>query len=68
MGTVGAPPYAVIYMAEFEEKHIYPTIGKDCLYYGRYIDDILLIYKGTENEFKTFAEQLSTKHPSKIRL
>ena len=64
MGTVAAPSYAVIYMGEFEEKHIYPTIGKDCLYYGRYIDDILLIYKGSEREFKTFAEQLNTKHPS----
>ena len=64
MGTVAAPSYAVIYMGEFEEKNIYPTIGKDCLYYGRYIDDILLIYKGSEREFKTFAEQLNTKHPS----
>ena len=64
MGTIAAPSYAVIYMAEFEEKHIYPTTGKDCLYYGRYIDDILLIYKGTEKEFKTFAEQLNTKHLS----
>ena len=64
MGTVAAPSYAIIYMGEFEEKHIYPIIGKDCLYYGRYIDDILLIYKGNEKEFKTFAEQLNTKHPS----
>ena len=64
MGTVAAPSYAIIYMGEFEEKHIYPIIGKDCLYYSRYIDDILLIYKGNEKEFKTFAEQLNTKHPS----
>ena len=64
MGTVAAPSYAIIYMGEFEEKHIYPIIGKDCLFYGRYIDDILLIYKGSEKEFKTFVEQLNTKHPS----
>ena len=64
MGTVAAPSYAVIYMGEFEEKYIYPTIGKNCLYYGRYIDDILLIYKGSETEFKTFAEKLNTQHPS----
>ena len=64
MGTVAAPSYAVIYMGEFEEKYIYPIIGKNCLYYGRYIDDIVLIYKGSEQEFETFAEKLNTKHPS----
>ena len=41
MGTVAATSYAAIYMGEFEEKYIYPTIGKNCLYHGRYIDDIL---------------------------
>ena len=64
MGTVAAPSYAVIFMGEFEEKYIYPEVGNDCLYYGRYIDDILMIFKGTETRFKTFAENLNTKHPS----
>ena len=64
MGTVAAPSYAIIYMGEFEEKYIYPEIGDDCLYYGRYIDDILMIFKGNEERFKIFAERLNTKHPS----
>ena len=64
MGTVAAPSYAVIYMGEFEEKYIYPQVTNDCLYYGRYIDDILMIYKGDEQRFKTFAERLNRMHPS----
>ena len=64
MGTVAAPSYAVIYMGEFEEKYIHPEVTNDCLYYGRYIDDILMIYKGDEQRFKAFAERLNTKHPS----
>ena len=64
MGTVAAPSYAVIYMGELEEKYIYPEVTNDCLYYGRYIDDILMIYKGDEQRFKAFAERLNTKHPS----
>ena len=51
-------------MGEFEEKYIYPEIGDDCLYYGRYIDDILMIFKGNVERFKIFAERLNTKHPS----
>ena len=45
MGTVAAPSYAVIYMGEFKEKYIYPEIGHDCLCYGRYVDNILMIFK-----------------------
>ena len=63
MGTVAAPSYAIIYMGEFEEKYIYPEIGDDCLYYGGYKDDILMIFKGSEERFKIFAERLNTKHP-----
>ena len=32
MGTVAAPSYAIIYMGEFEETHIYPLIIEDVLF------------------------------------
>ena len=64
MGTVAAPSYAIIYISAFEDKYIYPTIEKDCLFYGRYIDDIFLIFKGSEEDFTKFAQNLNTIHKS----
>ena len=54
MGTISAPSYAIIYMGEFEETHIYPLIIDDTLFYGRYIDDILFIYTGGETKLHNF--------------
>ena len=45
MGTIYTPSYANQFMAQFEEKHIYPYI-KDMLFlYLRYVDDIFIIWK-----------------------
>ena len=37
MGTIAAPSYATIYMADFEETYIYPQIRDTCMFYCRYI-------------------------------
>ena len=50
MGTICAPSYANIFMANFEAKHIYPYIKEKSLLYLRYIDDIFMIWKGTKVE------------------
>ena len=42
MGTACAPAYANLFMAQLEEKHIYPYIKDVCLLYLRHIDDIFI--------------------------
>ena len=39
MGTICAPAYTNIFMAEFEKQHIYPYIKNKSILYLRYIDD-----------------------------
>ena len=43
MGTICAPSYANIFMANFEAKHIYPDTKEMSLLYLRYINDIFMI-------------------------
>ena len=62
MGTIYAPSYANIFMANCEAKHIYPYIKEKSLLYLRYIDDIFMIWKGTKVELITFIKELNEKH------
>ena len=64
MGTVAAPPYAIIYMGDFEETHIYPYINDDCPFYARYIDDILFIYTGGQAKLENFFRHINSVHDS----
>lgn len=65
MGTRAAPNYANLFMGWFEDKHIYQTEwNKHIRYYGRFIDDIMLIWKGTENELKEFLIYINQVHSS----
>ena len=61
MGTICAPTYANIFMANFEAKHIYPYIKEISLLYLRYTDDIFMIWKDTKVELMTFIKELSEK-------
>ena len=66
MGTKCAPTYANLFMGKFEEMYILPKlIGKSILYL-RYIDDIFLIWKGSEEELKHFIDYINQVH-SKIK-
>ena len=62
MGTICAPSYANIFMANFEAKHIYPYIKEKPPLYLRYIDDIFMIWKGTKVELIKFIKELNEKH------
>ena len=64
MGTKCAPEYANIFMAEFENKYIYPRIQGKCPLYLRYIDDIFLIWQGTFEELKKFFSEINLVHPT----
>ena len=54
MGTT----YANLFMGEFEKMFIYPKIKHKLQLYLRYIDDIFLLWMGTETELKTFLKFL----------
>ena len=65
MGTRAAPNYANLYMGQFEDKHIYQTSWNQHIkFYGRFIDDICLIWQGTEPQLKSFLKHLNEVHPS----
>ena len=64
MGTKCAPPYACLFMGKFENEHILPRIRHMITMYVRYIDDIFLIWKGSESELKEFLAIINTVHPS----
>ena len=42
VGTICATAYANIFMAEFEEKYIYPLIKDKLILFLRYIDNIFI--------------------------
>ena len=64
MGTACAPSYTNIFMARFEEKHIYPLTKDRVERYLRYTDDIFFIWKEMEKEMETFFNKINKKHSS----
>ena len=48
MGTICAPAYANIFMAEFEQKYVYPLIKGKQILFLRYIDDIFTVWTKSE--------------------
>ncbi|CAJ0967970.1 unnamed protein product [Ranitomeya imitator] len=61
MGSNMAPPYANIYMAEFESRFIYvhPLFQQYCRLWKRYIDDILLIWCGDIDSLLSFRQSIN---------
>jgi hypothetical protein len=53
MGTASAPVLANIYAAAYERKRRIPW-EEGVLLYNRYIDDILLLFKGTQDDLTNF--------------
>ena len=51
-------------MGNFEETFIYPHIVGKSLLYLRFIDDIFMLWKGTEEELKEFIKRINEAHPS----
>ena len=61
MGTKMAPAYANIFMGELEKKLI--AIDKPhILVWKRFIDDIFVIWTGSETDFITYMEKLNQVH------
>ena len=64
MGSICAPSYANIFMAEFEKKYIYPNIQNKSKMFLRYIDDIFMIWTGNHDELTLFLKKLNQQHTS----
>ena len=64
MGTACAPSYANMFVARFEEKHIYLLTKGRVEPYLRYIDNIFFISKGTEKKMENFFNKINKKHSS----
>ena len=63
MGTRAAPSFANLFMADFEEKHVYSYPIQPPIWL-RYIDDIFLIWEKDRSELDKFMTHLNTCHHS----
>ena len=54
MGTICAPAYANIFIANFELKYIYPYIKDKTKMFLRFIDDLFMIWTSSEQQLIDF--------------
>lgn len=68
MGACFAPNYANLFLGFWEEQYIYNQSKNlfcdKMVFWGRFIDDILLIWSGTESELLQFHEYLNLTNPN----
>ena len=64
MGKICAPAYANIFMAEFEQKYIYPLIKDKSVLFLHYTGDTFMVLIKSEKQLKDFMSELNQKHPS----
>ena len=62
IGTKFAPPYAILFMADSEEKIINAFEEKPMIWW-RYIDDISFICEHGEESLEIFFNRLNSFHP-----
>jgi hypothetical protein len=63
MGTALAPTYANLFVAAYEKELDVPH-SPGLLYYGRYIDDVLAIARGSRDVVDAFIKVLNAIHPA----
>ncbi|XP_073481353.1 uncharacterized protein [Aquarana catesbeiana] len=59
MGNKYAPSVANIFLSKWEEEDIYGRCWPHLLLYKRYIDDILIIWKGSREQLEEFIQFIS---------
>lgn len=64
MGSRFAPSFANLYMGDFESEFIYQNLKwKDqIIYYKRYIDDLVFVWKGNNITFNDFTASLNNNN------
>ncbi|XP_063805763.1 uncharacterized protein LOC134984051 [Pseudophryne corroboree] len=61
MGTRFAPSYANLYMGEVEDQLVWGgDLGADLVLYGRYIDDLFIIWNGDAESASAFVSHLNS--------
>ena len=65
MGTICAPNYANIFMGKFERNFKYQSLQTFSNFYCRFIDDIDLLWNGSETQLLDFITRLNSRHPKK---
>lgn len=65
MGTAMAPPYANLALA-YLETPILNKYSSDIILYGRYIDDIIVIWSNTIDTLRTFQNELQQRLQLKL--
>ena len=63
IGTKMAPPYAILFMSDLEQKFLDSSPLKPLVWW-RYIDDIFLIWQHGEESLTKFLENLNDCHPT----
>ena len=63
IGTKFAPPYAILYMADLEEK-LLEIFGKKAMIWWRNIDNIFFIWEHGEESLRDFKDQVNLFHPT----
>ena len=64
MGTVCSPAYGNIFMANFELKYIYSYIKDKTKMFLGFVDDLFMIWTGSEQELLDFMNDLNKKYYS----
>lgn len=59
MGAKYTPSVANIFMNRWGEEQIYSAVRPNLILYRRYIDDILIIWKGTEESLQEFFDEIN---------
>lgn len=70
MGACFSPSYAGLFMGKWEEDFVFneTNVFRDkIIWWARYIDDVILWWKGTEEELMSFHEYLNAANPN-VRL
>lgn len=62
MGTIFAPSFTNVYVGDYEENVIYSDHNwkYNIIFYKRYIDDLVFIWKGSIQDLKFFPEFLNS--------
>ena len=61
LGTVCAPAYANIFITQFKKQHIFLHLKTKSIPYLQYIDDMFMIWRGTEQELHVFLKKSNSK-------
>ena len=65
MGTICAPNYENIFMGKFERNFKYQSLQTFSNFYWWFIDDIDLLWNGSETQLLDFITRLNSRHPTK---